>query len=59
MNDLTITWAESRTKWGKRQPTIVSRFIGEMRADNEEGADDEQQPPGDRDDQGESAVGGV
>jgi DNA helicase-2/ATP-dependent DNA helicase PcrA len=50
MNDLTITWAESRTKWGKRQPTIVSRFIGEMRADAEEGADDEH---------GESAVGGV
>ena len=45
MNDLTITWAESRTKWGKRQPTIVSRFVGEMRADNEEGADDDQQPP--------------
>jgi DNA helicase-2/ATP-dependent DNA helicase PcrA len=50
MNDLTITWAESRTKWGKRQPTIVSRFVREMRADNEEGASDEQ---------GESAVSGV
>jgi DNA helicase-2/ATP-dependent DNA helicase PcrA len=36
MNDLTITWAESRTKWGKRQPTIVSRFVREMRADDEE-----------------------
>jgi DNA helicase-2/ATP-dependent DNA helicase PcrA len=34
MNDLTLTWAESRTKWGKRQPTIVSRFIREMRADD-------------------------
>ena len=41
MNDLTITWAETRTKWGKRQPTIVSRFVAEMRAD-EEPADDEQ-----------------
>jgi len=59
MNDLTITWAESRTKWGKRQPTIVSRFVGEMRADTEEGADDDQQPPDEQDDQGESAVGGV
>jgi DNA helicase-2/ATP-dependent DNA helicase PcrA len=35
MNDLTITWAESRMKWGKRQPTIVSRFVREMRADDE------------------------
>jgi DNA helicase-2/ATP-dependent DNA helicase PcrA len=59
MNDLTITWAESRTKWGKRQPTIVSRFVGEMRAETEEGADDDQQPPDGQDDQGESAVGGV
>jgi DNA helicase II / ATP-dependent DNA helicase PcrA len=59
MNDLTITWAESRTKWGKRQPTIVSRFVGEMRADTDEGADDDQQPSDGQDDQGESAVGGV
>ncbi|HEV7998291.1 MAG TPA: 3'-5' exonuclease, partial [Planctomycetaceae bacterium] len=36
MNDLTITWAESRMKWGKRQPTIVSRFVREMRADDEQ-----------------------
>jgi DNA helicase II / ATP-dependent DNA helicase PcrA len=35
MNDLTISWAESRMKWGKRQPTIVSRFVREMRADDE------------------------
>jgi DNA helicase-2/ATP-dependent DNA helicase PcrA len=34
MNDLAITWAETRMKWGKRQPTIVSRFVGEMRADD-------------------------
>jgi DNA helicase-2/ATP-dependent DNA helicase PcrA len=58
MNDLTITWAESRTKWGKRQPTIVSRFVAEMRADSEEMADDEQPRDG-QDDQGESAVSGV
>jgi DNA helicase II / ATP-dependent DNA helicase PcrA len=36
MNDLTITWAESRTKWGKRQPTIVSRFVREMQTDDDE-----------------------
>ena len=36
MNDLTITWAESRMKWGKRQPPIVSRFVREMRADDNE-----------------------
>jgi DNA helicase II / ATP-dependent DNA helicase PcrA len=36
MDDLTITWAESRMKWGKRQPTIVSRFVREMRADDNE-----------------------
>jgi DNA helicase-2/ATP-dependent DNA helicase PcrA len=35
MDELTITWAESRMKWGKRQPTIVSRFVREMRADDE------------------------
>jgi hypothetical protein len=23
-------------KWGKRQPTIVSRFVREMRADDEQ-----------------------
>jgi DNA helicase II / ATP-dependent DNA helicase PcrA len=39
MNDLTLTWAESRTKWGKRQPTIVSRFIQEMRVDGTEDTD--------------------
>jgi DNA helicase-2/ATP-dependent DNA helicase PcrA len=36
MNDLTISWAESRMKWGKRQPTLVSRFVAEMRADDAE-----------------------
>jgi DNA helicase-2/ATP-dependent DNA helicase PcrA len=36
MNDLTISWAESRIKWGKRQPTLVSRFVAEMRADDAE-----------------------
>jgi DNA helicase-2/ATP-dependent DNA helicase PcrA len=45
MNDLTITWAESRTKWGKRQPTIVSRFVGEMRG-----------APGEDDDAAEQAL---
>ncbi len=40
MNDLTITWAESRTKWGKRQPTIVSRFVNEMRAGDDEPSDE-------------------
>src|SRR5262249_54076964 len=42
MNDLTITWAESRMKWGKRQPTIVSRFISEMRASDEDPDDSDQ-----------------
>jgi DNA helicase-2/ATP-dependent DNA helicase PcrA len=49
MNELTITWAESRTKWGKRQPTIVSRFINEMRAGDDVEEDDvEQDQPGER-----------
>jgi DNA helicase-2/ATP-dependent DNA helicase PcrA len=45
MNDLTITWAESRMKWGKRQPTIVSRFVREMRADNEEPQESDHREP--------------
>jgi DNA helicase II / ATP-dependent DNA helicase PcrA len=37
MNDLTISWADSRMKWGKRRPSLVSRFVREMRqADDEE-----------------------
>ncbi len=47
MNDLAITWAETRMKWGKRQPTLVSRFIAEMRADDaeeHEGAEDDGGP---------------
>ncbi len=51
MNDLTISWAESRMKWGKRQPTLVSRFVAEMRADDAEEDDaDENEPDGDRQD---------
>ncbi|MFQ5731326.1 MAG: 3'-5' exonuclease, partial [Planctomycetaceae bacterium] len=34
MDELTITRAASRRKWGKRRPTIPSRFLFEMRADN-------------------------
>lgn len=36
MTDLTISWAASRMKWGKRRPSIVSRFVREMRQDAEE-----------------------
>jgi DNA helicase II / ATP-dependent DNA helicase PcrA len=36
MTDLTISWASSRMKWGKRRPSIVSRFIHEMRSEGEE-----------------------
>jgi DNA helicase-2/ATP-dependent DNA helicase PcrA len=32
---LTLTWAESRTKWGKRRPTKLSRFVAEMRGEVE------------------------
>ena len=57
MNDLTITWAESRMKWGKRQPTIVSRFVREMRAgDDDEPDDDEPQNSGEPQDPGEPPV---
>jgi DNA helicase-2/ATP-dependent DNA helicase PcrA len=31
MTDLTVSWAASRMKWGKRRPSIVSRFVQEMR----------------------------
>jgi DNA helicase-2/ATP-dependent DNA helicase PcrA len=44
MSHLTITWAQSRTKWGKRQPTIVSRFVSEMRGGDEQNID-ESEPP--------------
>jgi DNA helicase-2/ATP-dependent DNA helicase PcrA len=30
---LTITWAKTRTKWGKRRPSRVSRFLAEMRGE--------------------------
>jgi DNA helicase II / ATP-dependent DNA helicase PcrA len=46
MNDLTITWAESRTKWGKRQPTIVSRFVREMRVDEGEEIEGDEEDAG-------------
>ena len=35
MDELTITRAASRMKWGKRRPTIPSRFLYEMRSDEE------------------------
>ena len=53
MNDLTITWAETRMKWGKRQPTLVSRFVGEMRADDAEEDDQDGGDTGNAD-EGES-----
>jgi DNA helicase-2/ATP-dependent DNA helicase PcrA len=31
---LTLTWAKSRTKWGKRRATIVSQFLAEMRGES-------------------------
>jgi DNA helicase-2/ATP-dependent DNA helicase PcrA len=30
MTDLTVSWAASRMKWGKRRPSLVSRFVREM-----------------------------
>ena len=30
---LTITWAQSRMKWGKRRESICSRFVAEMQAE--------------------------
>ncbi len=30
---LTVSWSQSRVKWGKRRETIPSRFIAEMQAD--------------------------
>ncbi len=48
MNDLTISWAESRMKWGKRQPTLVSRFVAEMRADDAEEDDADEGDQGGR-----------
>jgi DNA helicase II / ATP-dependent DNA helicase PcrA len=36
MSDLTVTWAESRMKWGKRRPSLVSRFVREMQQPSEE-----------------------
>jgi DNA helicase-2/ATP-dependent DNA helicase PcrA len=38
MTDLTVSWAGSRMKWGKRRPSIVSRFVQEMRHDGDEEA---------------------
>jgi DNA helicase-2/ATP-dependent DNA helicase PcrA len=32
---LTLTWTQSRTKWGKRRPTRPSRFLAEMRGEVE------------------------
>jgi len=46
MDDLTISWAIARTKWGKPRPSLVSRFIYEMRGESPEGAEiDETCPP--------------
>jgi DNA helicase-2/ATP-dependent DNA helicase PcrA len=36
MTDLTISWAASRMKWGKRRPSLVSRFVREMQPTGEE-----------------------
>jgi len=36
MEELTISRAASRKKWGKRRPTIPSRFLFEMRGDDTE-----------------------
>jgi DNA helicase-2/ATP-dependent DNA helicase PcrA len=33
MNDLTLTWAASRRKWGQRRPSLPSRFLYEMRGE--------------------------
>jgi DNA helicase-2/ATP-dependent DNA helicase PcrA len=30
---LTVSWAQTRMKWGKRRPTVRSRFVGEMQPD--------------------------
>jgi superfamily I DNA/RNA helicase len=30
---LTITWTQTRTKWGKRRPVKPSRFLAEMRGE--------------------------
>lgn len=35
MESLTLTRAESRTKWGKRRPTIPSRFLFEIRGEED------------------------
>ncbi len=32
---LTLTYARARTKWGKPQPSVVSRFLLEMRGETE------------------------
>jgi DNA helicase-2/ATP-dependent DNA helicase PcrA len=36
MTDLTISWAGSRMKWGKRRPSLVSRFVHEMQEEDHE-----------------------
>ncbi len=34
MDDLTVTWAVTRTKWGKPRPSLISRFVYEMRGED-------------------------
>jgi DNA helicase-2/ATP-dependent DNA helicase PcrA len=34
-DQLTVSLAKQRMKWGKARPTIVSRFVAEMRGDSE------------------------
>jgi DNA helicase-2/ATP-dependent DNA helicase PcrA len=38
MTDLTVSWAASRMKWGKRRPSLVSRFVREMHQSADEEA---------------------
>ena len=42
MTDLTVSWAASRMKWGKRRPSIVSRFVREMQLPSDENGDEEE-----------------
>ncbi len=43
MDALTITWSASRMKWGKRRPSVPSRFLFEMRGEFDSIDDDSDQ----------------